>query len=219
MIESSHHQFEIDTRADLEVLSHNEHAVCEQVDAFAWRIQQAGHLSRGEFDKIDRPTLIDVLTNDANQQLYCLRSRCCDIVELLLLLTNAPAADKEYLDKWKADLSLRRIQFSKILSRNPSMRQFLKATLNFGWRVGRMYAAMQLHGGFFVAGEIRQEVLMAERLCGDWINRLPLSCPWSPAQILGYDASSPHDALTDPHALPFDDPKPSNRLRQPQSAC
>ena len=213
MIESSHHQFEIDTRADLEVLNHNEHAVSEQVDAFAWRIKQSGHLSRGEFDKIDRPTLIDVLTNDANQQLYCLRSRCCDIVELLLLLANAPAADKEALGKWKSELSLRRIQFSKILSRNPSMRRFLKATLNFGWRVGRMYAAMQLQGGHYISGDVRQEVLMAESVAGDWINRLPHACPWSPIQILGYDASNPHDALTNPNSLPFDDPKPAKPLR------
>lgn len=213
MIESAHHQWQIDTRADLEILNHNEQAVSEQIDAFAWRIKQAGHLSRGEFDKIDRPTLIDVLTNDANQQIYCLRSRCCDIVELLLLLSKAPAADKEYLDKWKADLSLRRIQFSKILSRNPSMRLFLKATLNFGWRVGRMYAAMQLQGGHYISGDVRQEVLMAESVAGDWINRLPLACPWSPTQILGYGASNPHDVLTDPHALPFDEPKPAKPLR------
>ena len=213
MIESAHHQFQIDTRADLEILHHNEQAVSEQLDAFAWRLKQAGHLSRREFDQIDRRTLIDVLTNDANQQVFCLRSRCSDVVELLLLLSTAPAAGKEALDKWKSDLSFRRIQFSKILSRNPSMRRFLRATLSFGWRVGRLYAAMQLQGGHYISGDVRQEVLMAESVAGDWINRLPHVCPWSPTQILGYDASNPHDVLTDPHSLPFDEPEPAQPLR------
>ena len=181
MIESAHHQWQIDTRADLEILNHNEQAVSEQLDAFAWRLKQAGHLSRREFDRVDRNTLIDVLTNDANQQVFCLRSRCRDVVELLLLLSTAPAADKEALDKWKSELSLRRIQFSKILSRNPSMRRFSAGHPQL--RMGASAACTppcSSTAGHYIPGDVRQEVLMAESVAGDWINRLPHSLPLEP---------------------------------------
>ncbi len=207
MYGAAHDRWKIDTRDDLEALINNDQPVSHEQDSVAWHVKQAGHLARREFDRIDLPTLIDVLTDTANKKLFHARSRCCDIIETLLVLCYAPEAGNDTRTDWKRDLSCSRIQFSKILGRSPSLRRFLRPMLAYGWFVGRMNAAMQLSAGHYLPIEIRQEVLQSERLSGDWIERLPAQCPWSPVDILGYGAADPHAVLNDSYSLPFEGPK------------
>ena len=206
IISAFHDQWKFDTRDSYRMLTRNHDTVDPSQDSFAWHLKQIGHLSRREFDQIDLKSLIDELTQDANIHVFQCRSHYGDIVQHLILLSTAPGATADACTHWKQEISLRRIQFQSIVRRNPSIRLFLPAIFKYGWLIGRMHAVMTLSSGDYIPHEIRQEVLTAERVAGDWNERLTSSCPWSPAQVVGYDATDRFDALTDSYALPFAEP-------------
>ena len=206
VLSAYHDHWKNATRDSFRTLSHEHQPVNNELDTFAWLLKQAGHLNRREFDQIDLPHLIDHLTDEANRHAFRIRGCFRDIVQHLILLSTAPEADAEVRTTWKRKISFERIVFQSILRKNPSLRQFLPAIYSFGWAAGRMHASMELSSGNYLDASIRQEVLQSERVMGDWFERLTHHCSWSPAQVVGFDPSDPHDALTDSYALPFDEP-------------
>lgn len=205
IISAFHDQWKRDTREPIRSLTCALDPIDKDQDYFAWLLKNAGHLNRSEFDQIDRITLIDELTRHANDQAFRIRSQYSDMVQYLILLSTAPAAGSDARTVWKQQLSMRRILFQSILRKNPSIRQFLPAIFQYGWSTGRMNAIRELSSGSYLDGAIRQEVLTAERVAGPWEERLTYYCPWTPEQIISFDPSNPHDALTNSYELPFED--------------
>lgn len=203
---SIHDQWNIDTRDSFRSLTSSNGSVDEQQDSFAWHLKQVGHLSRREFDRIDLPVLIDQLTLHANHHVFQCRSLLRDMMQFLILLSSAPAAGGDIRSHWKQELSFRRIQFQAVLRRNPSILCFLPAILRFGWHSARHYAAMDLNSCSYLPAHVREVVLEGEKPLGNWSERLTARCPWSLAEIVGFDPNNRYEALTDSFSLPFTEP-------------
>ena len=193
----------IATADKIESLSLSDRENLHLHDPFAWLLQQAGRLGRGESDRIDHDRLSNYLLQQADALFDQWKRQCCEVVLMLLLLFHSQHASREDCRAWKHTIRLNRSRMALTLYSNPAMKRFVDAMIDFSWEEARLRAAKTLTA--FDRQFLRQHFRLSSepREQRNWSQSLPARCPWSPREIVGFDPSDPQASLVDPTILPF----------------
>ena len=193
----------IATADEIESLSLSDRENLHAHDTFAWLLQQAGRLGRGETDRIDHDRLSSYLLQHTDSMFVQWKRQCCEVLVMLLLLFHVSRASREDYLAWKHTIRLNRSQMALTLYSNPSMKRFVDAMIDFTWEEARPRTIKTLiafdrqhkRRNFRLSSEPREQ--------RDWNQVLPPKCPWSTPEIIGFDPSDPEASLRDPAVLPF----------------
>lgn len=148
-------------------------------DAWAWSREQADALRRRDVDAIDRENVIEEIKDVGNRHSDAWAAHCRNVVSHLLKIEHSGAA--ESVDHWRKEtVAWRREMYGKLYE-NPGMKGSLTELLDRAWRLRR--GAVQA-----LAEQAGPEDWVAEkRSLRRWQGRLPLECPYSLEEIVGYD--------------------------------
>ena len=159
-----------------------------ELDLFAWLLQQAGRLERGEIERAELNTIIALFMDQAHQLLRDGRHYCRYILRLLLLLCAAPEADSRTRPTWRDQLRSNRFLMQTLLGENPSITLFVRDMIHYAWSGARSDAVL---------------ALASRNRNGRPAPPLPQDCPWSAAEIFGFDPFDTNDVLIDGKAVPL----------------
>ena len=149
-------------------------------DAWAWSRDQADALRRRDVDAIDWENVIEEIEDVGNRHSDAWASHCRNVLSHLLKIEHSGAA--EAVDHWRKEIVAWRREMYGKLYENPGMNGSLSELLDRAWRLGRGDAVQAL------AEQAGPEDWMAEkRGLRSWQRRLPLECPYSLEEIVGYD--------------------------------
>ena len=178
------------TRSDKDDLSNS--------DVFAWMLQQAGRLQRGEIDKAEINVIIAIFMDQALGLLREGRFQLRETMKTLLILCSSPTVNGRQRPSALDDLRNRRFLIQSLLRDNPSITLFLHDMIRLAWRGAR-------------SGAVHTLSLRYSNV--DWERQLPADCPWSAVQILAYDPFDTDDYLVHTKSLP------STRFAPPSGRC
>jgi hypothetical protein len=136
-------------------------------DFYAWVQEQAALLAARRFDELDLPHLVEELQLLGNSERGELYNRLSVLLAHLLKLQMAVERLPYVYDRaqrgWRLTCTEQRLQLSKLLRRNPSLRRTVPEELPDAYAIARLQAALAL--GVDEAS-------------------LPLACPWTAEQAL-----------------------------------
>ena len=156
-------------------------------DVFAWMLQQAGRLQRGEIEKAEINVIIAIFMDQALGVLREGRFQLRELMKTLLILCSSPTVNARQRPSLLDDLRNQRFIIQSLLRDNPSITMFLRDMIRFAWRGARTGAVHTL--------SLRYTNV-------DWERQIPSDCPWSVAQILAYDPFDKNDYLVHSKSIP-----------------
>ena len=149
-------------------------------DAWAWSREQADALRRRDVDAIDWENVIEEIEDVGNRHSDAWASHCRNVISHLLKIEHSGAA--EAVEHWRKEIVAWRREMYGKLYEYPGMKSSLTELLDRAWRLGRGDAVQAL------AEQAGPEDWVAEkRSLRSWQGRLPLECPYSLEEIVGYD--------------------------------
>ena len=149
-------------------------------DAWAWSREQADALRRRDVDAIDWENVVEEIEDVGNRHSDAWASHCRNVISHLLEIEHSGAA--EAVDHWRKEIVVWRREMYGKLYENPGMKSGLTELLDRAWRLGRGDAVQAL------AEQAGPEDWVAEkRSLRSLQGRLPLECPYSLEEIVGYD--------------------------------
>ena len=193
----------IDTADEIESISMTEQEDLHDRDPFAWLLQQAGRLSRGEPGRIDGERIANNLIRQTEQLFDQWRSHCDDVLFAFLMLLHGSSASRSQCLKWKHSLRLARSRMAIMLYANPSMKTFVDAMIDYTWPSSRFRAAGELTALDYRIRRQSSSASMLTQHRTDWHRTLDEKCPWSSQEVIGFNHHDPEDSLDDPTVLPF----------------
>ena len=139
-------------------------------DFYAWVQDQAALLTARRFEELDLPHLVEELELMGNSERGELSNRLSVLLAHLLKLQIAAERLPYIYDRaqrgWHLTCAEQRLQLRKLLRRNPSLRRTVPDELPDAYAIARLQATIAL--GVDEAS-------------------VPLSCPWTPEQVLDAD--------------------------------
>ena len=156
-------------------------------DLFAWLLQQAGRLDRGEIDKAEIKVIAAIFMDQANNLLREGRFLLREIMKILLVLCSSPTVSSRQQPNQLDELCNHRFTFQTLLRDNPSITMFIRDMIRFAWRGARTGAVHTL--------SMRYKNVL-------WERQLPDYCPWSVSAILAYDPFDKNDYLVHSKSIP-----------------
>ena len=167
------------TQSDQEDLSNS--------DVFAWMLQQAGRLQRGEIDKAEINVIIATFMDQALGLLREGRFHLREVMKTLLILCSSPTVNPRQRPGLLDDLRNQRFMIQSLLRDNPSITMFLRDMIRFAWQGARSGAVHTLSMRYANV---------------NWERQIPDDCPWSVTEILAYDPFDNNDYLVHSKSIP-----------------
>ena len=156
-------------------------------DVFAWLLQQAGRLQRGEIEKAEINVIVVLFMDQANEQLREGRFQLRELMKTLLILCSSPSVNSRQRPSSLDDVANHRYFIQKLLRDSPSIVEFLNDMIRFAWRGAR-------------TGAINTLSIRYPRVV--WEHQIPEINPFSVAHILAYDPFNKEDYLVHAKMLP-----------------
>ena len=156
-------------------------------DVFAWMLQQAGRLQRGEIEKAEINVIIATFMDQALGLLREGRFHLREVMKTLLILCSSPTVNGRQRPSLLDDLRNQRFMIQSLLRDNPSITMFLRDMIRFAWRGARSGAVHTLSTRYTNV---------------NWERQLPADCPWSVTEILSYDPFDKNDYLVHSKSIP-----------------
>ena len=156
-------------------------------DVFAWLLQQAGRLKRGEIEKAEINVIIVLFMDQAYEQLREGRFQLRELMMTLLILCASPTVSSRQRPSYLDEIANRRYFIQKLLRDSPSIIEFLDDMIRFAWRGAR-------------TGAINTLSLRFPRIV--WEHQIPENCPFEIAEALAYDPHNREDYLVHSKTLP-----------------
>ena len=175
------------TKPLLKQLTQSDEDDLSNSDVFAWMLQQAGRLQRGEIEKAEISVIIAIFMDQALDHLREGRFQLRELMKTLLILCSSPTVNGRQRPSLLDDLRNQRFIIQSLLRDNPSITMFLRDMIRFAWRGARTGAVHTL--------SLRYTNV-------DWERQIPSDCPWSVAQILAYDPFDKNDYLVHSKSIP-----------------
>ena len=165
-------------------------------DGFTWGLQQAAAIRRRDFEAIDWENVAKEIESYSRQLRDRWESHCVWAIELLLVSEHCVDPAQAELRRWARELAICRSEMAHVIERNPGRKDQCGAMLQMAWGHGRERAAskLELHDGD--AWPVPRGV---RRI---WEDALPRECPYSLAEVAGYDPLVDDADRLDTHALP-----------------
>ena len=175
------------TKPLLKQLTQSDEGDLSNSDVFAWLLQQAGRLKRGEIEKAEISVIIAIFMDQALGFLREGRFQLREMMKTLLILCSSPTVNGRQRPSALDDLRNHRFMIQSLLRDNPSITLFLRDMIRFAWRGARTGAVHTL--------SLRYTNV-------NWERQIPSDCPWSVAQILAYDPFDKNDYLVHSKSIP-----------------
>lgn len=175
------------TKPLLKQLTQSDEGDLSNSDVFAWMLQQAGRLKRGEIEKAEISVIIAIFIDQALGFLREGRFQLREMMKTLLILCSSPTVNGRQRPSALDDLRNHRFMIQSLLRDNPSITLFLRDMIRFAWRGARTGAVHTL--------SLRYTNV-------NWERQIPSDCPWSVAQILAYDPFDKNDYLVHSKSIP-----------------
>ena len=175
------------TKPLLKQLTQSDEGDLSNSDVFAWMLQQAGRLKRGEIEKAEISVIIAIFMDQALGFLREGRFQLREMMKTLLILCSSPTVNGRQRPSALDDLRNHRFMIQSLLRDNPSITLFLRDMIRFAWRGARTGAVHTL--------SLRYTNV-------NWERQIPSDCPWSVAQILAYDPFDKNDYLVHSKSIP-----------------
>ena len=175
------------TKPLLKQLTQSDEDDLSNSDVFAWMLQQAGHLQRGEIEKAEISVIIAIFMDQALGFLREGRFQLREMMKTLLILCSSPTVNGRQRPSLLDDLRNHRFMIQSLLRDNPSITLFLRDMIRFAWRGARTGAVHTL--------SLRYTNV-------NWERQIPSDCSWSVAQILAYDPFDKNDYLVHSKSIP-----------------
>ena len=182
-----HQLWERATKPLIQQLTQSDQEDLSNSDVFAWMLQQAGRLQRGEIDKAEINVIIAIFMDQALGLLREGRFHLREVMKTLLILCSSPAVNPRQRPSLLDDLRNQRFMIQSLLRDNPSITLFLRDMIRFAWQGARSGAVHTLSMRYANV---------------NWERRLPADCPWSAAEILAYDPFDNNDYLVHSKSIP-----------------
>ena len=157
-------------------------------DLFAWLLQQAGRLQRGEFEKSEVNVIITLFNEQAQQQLREGRFQLRELMMTLVILCSSPRMSGRLKPEYLEEIANRRYFIQKLLRDSPSLIDFLDDMQRFAWHGARTGAINTL--------SIRFKKVV-------WEHQIPENCPFGITEVLAYDPYDRDDYLIHTKSLPM----------------
>jgi hypothetical protein len=162
-------------------------------DFYAWCLATAALVREGHWDAIDQEALIEELESLGKSQYRELENRL-DVLVMHLLKWQAQPQIRLTSPSWASTIREQRKQIGRLLRDNPSLRPQVPTILNDIYPEAREDAVQEMGtlGPLtpLPADLVRGGILQREvPEIGDLLRRslLPLTCPWTAAQVLDKD--------------------------------
>ena len=175
------------TKPLLKQLTQSDEDDLSNSDVFAWMLQQAGRLKRGEIEKAEISVIIAIFMDQALGLLREGRFQLREMMKILLILCSSPSVNGRQRPSMLDDLRNHRYMIQTLLRDNPSITLFLRDMIRFAWHGARTGAVHTL--------SLRYKNV-------NWERQIPSDCPWSVAQILAYDPFDKNDYLVHSKSIP-----------------
>ena len=156
-------------------------------DVFAWLLQQAGRLQRGEIEKAEISVIIVLFMDKATEHLREGRYHLREVMKNLLILCSSPSVNARQQPNPLEEVSNHRYFIQQLLRDSPSIIDFLDDMIRFAWRGAR-------------TGAINTLSIRYPRVV--WEHQIPEDCPFDVAHILAYDPFNKEDYLVHSKTLP-----------------
>ena len=156
-------------------------------DVFAWLLQQAGRLQRGEIEKAEINVMIALFMDQAHDQLRECRFQFRELMKTLLILCSCRSTSGRQRPTPLEEIANHRYFIQKLLRDSPSLVHFLDDIIRFAWRSAR-------------CGAINTPAIRIPRVV--WEHQIPQENPFSVPQILSYDPFDKDDYLVHSKILP-----------------
>ena len=149
-------------------------------DVWTWSRRQAAALRRGDWGALDLENVIEEIEDVGNRHSDAWTSYCTNVISHLLKIEFSGAA--EHFRYWKDETEAWRDSMFDVLADSPGIKHELSGLLVKAWKRGRRNAVRELvkHGGAV-------EVAVEKRLRRSWELVLPQECPYTLAEIAGYE--------------------------------
>ena len=171
----------------LKLLTQSEKENLGDNDVFAWLLQQAGYLHRGEIEKAELNVIAVLFMDQATEHLREGRFQLRELMKTLLILCSSSSVKSRQQPSLLDDVANQRYFVQKLLRDSPSMIDFLDDMIRFAWRGARTGAINTL--------SIRKPRIV-------WEHQIPESNPFTVGQILAYDPFDKQDYLVHTKTLP-----------------
>ena len=150
-------------------------------DGFSWGLQQAKALRQRDLEAIDWENVAEEIESYSRQQRSRWRSHCQWAIELLLVIEHSVDTNRVDLQRWLRELALCRCEMAEVIEDNPGLKEHFGNMLQRAWSHARERAVSQL--------ELRDsDSFPVPKGCRRyWEGILPRQCPYSLAEIAGYD--------------------------------
>lgn len=163
-------------------------------DVWTWSREQAAALRRRDFGAIDWSNVIEEVEDVGNRHSDAWTSYCRNVISHLLKIHHSPRGTE--LNHWRKEVEDWRQEMHSKLRHHQGMKGKLGEMLAEAWEGGRKDGVKKL------TEQARPESWAAEkRLLRRWQQGLPQECPYSLAEIAGYDPAV-KDAEPDPDVWP-----------------
>ena len=159
-------------------------------DFWAWTQEQSGALRRRELGAIDWDNLIEEVETLGRSESGAWASLCANVISHLLKIEHSRSA--EPVNHWRGEVEGWRWQMHRRILKNLGMKSKLSEMLGEAWEDGRRTAVRKL------GEDAMPESWAAEkRVLRELDLRLPRECPYTLADVAGYD---PFDKAAEPDA-------------------
>ena len=154
-------------------------------DVWTWSRRQATALRRGDWGALDLEKVIEEIEDVGNRHSEAWTSYCTNVISHLLKIESSGSG--EDFRHWKDEIEAWRDSMFDLLADNPGMKPELSGLLAKAWKRGRRDAVRELvkHGGAV-------EASVEKRLRRSWNLQLPQECPYTLAEIAGYEPREKH---------------------------
>jgi len=166
-------------------------------DGFSWGVQQAKALRQRDLEAIDWENVAEEIDSYGRQQCSRWESHCQCAIELLLVIEHSVDTTQEELRRWHRELALCRCAMASVIRRHPGLKEHFCNMLHLAWDHARERAVYQLD-----QRDARDSPPVPKGCRRYWEEILPRQCPYSLAEIAGYDPLVDASDRLEPYALP-----------------
>ena len=163
-------------------------------DVWTWSRRQAAALRRRDWGALDLEKVIEEIEDVGNRHSDAWTSYCTNVISHLLKIESGGSS--EDFRHWRDEIEAWRDSMFDLLADNPGMKHELSSMLAKAWKRGRRDAVRELvkHGA-------AAEASVEKRRRRSWNLQLPRECPYTLAEIAGYEPREKH-AFPQPDVWP-----------------
>ena len=149
-------------------------------DVWTWSRTQVAALRRGDWGALDLQNVIEEIEDVGNRHSDAWTSFCTNVISHLLKIEYSGSG--EDFRHWREEIEAWRDSMFDVLTDSPGIKHELSGLLAKAWKRGRRDAVRELvqHGGAV-------EAAVEKRLRRSWELQLPQECPYTLAEIAGYE--------------------------------